>query len=176
MSGKKMVPPYRIPSDLQDRIDTVQRNRERTLIRLMTSISRACITAGTRSAGKFNISMSQALVMVELFSHNGCCQEGLRMFVALDKGNVTRALQRLEALGLVERKQDSGDRRLVRVYVTRQALALESRMSAIAAGLDDRLVRGFTASERDKVVDFLQRMEANARAMVMDDTTGGGGV
>ena len=175
MSGRKITAPYRIPSDLQERLAALQKNRERVLIRLVTSISRTCITAGTRLAGKFNISMSQALVMVELFSHNGCCQEDLRMFVALDKGNVTRALQRLEALGLVERKQDADDRRLVRVYVTRQALALESRMSAVAAGLDERLVRGFTPMERDTLVDFLQRMEANARAMVMDDTVNGGG-
>lgn len=176
MSEKKTAVKDRIPSDLQERIRALQKNRERILIRLITSISRACITTGTRSAGKFNISMSQALVMVELFSHNGCCQEDLRMFVALDKGNVTRALQRLEALGLVERKQDPEDRRLVRVYVTRQALALESKMSSVAAGLDERLARGFTTSERDTLVDFLQRMEANARTMVMDDTVSAGRV
>lgn len=172
MSGKKRAAPNPVPADLQQDIDALQVHRERVLIRLVTAISRACITQGSKSASEFHISLSQALVLAELFGHNGCCQEDLRAFVALDKGNVTRAVQRLEELGLVQRKQDPQDRRLVRVYVTRKALALESKMSAVAADLDACLVQGFSDKERDTLVRLLLRVEDNARAMVRGDAAG----
>lgn len=160
------------PGELGDDLTVLRHKRERILVRLVTAISRACIAFGTRSSGDFGISLSQALVLGELFSQNGCCQEDLRAYIGLDKGNITRALQRLEELGMVQRLQDAEDRRQVRVYLARKALAIEKKMAALANIWDQRLTEGFTDEERETLVRLLMRMEANARVMAGNDEAG----
>ena len=156
-------------SDIEERINALKVNSDRILIRLVTTIARACTMYGTRSMSHMGISISQAVVLGETFRHNGCRQEDIRAFVALDKGNVTRALQRLEESGLVERKQDPADRRVVRVYVTRKALSIEAEMFALANHWDERLTEGFTDKERETLIDLLLRMETNAKAVAKSD-------
>jgi DNA-binding MarR family transcriptional regulator len=156
---------------LQEHIKTLRARSERILIRLVTAIARSCIMHGTRTTSSVGLSVSQTIVLGELFSHNGCRQEDLRVFVALDKGNVTRALQRLEEFGLVLRKQDPVDRRVVRVFVTKKALAIAKKMYALAALWDTRLTVGFSSRERETLVDLLLRMETNARAMARSGET-----
>lgn len=150
---------------VQNQLDALKSSRERILIRLVTAISRMCIVYATRSITHLGISTSQAIVLGEVFRHNGCRQEDLREHVALDKGNVTRALQRIEELGLVRRVHDPVDRRVVRVYCTNRALAIEREMYALAARWDDRLTHGFTHEERETLIDLLLRMEVNAKAL-----------
>lgn len=170
----------KIPEPNANRPKTQQRAKgrkdkpgERILIRLVTTISRLCTMHAKRSISHFGISVSQTIVLGELFSRNGCRQEDLRVFVALDKGNVTRALQRLEESGLVKRRQDAADRRVVRVYVTKKALSMKPEMHALAALWDDRLTTGFTDEERQTLIDLLLRMEVNVKALVWGDEAGG---
>lgn len=169
MPVKRKMHPRNDESDMAERINAVRLNRERILIRLVTAISRTCLMHGTRSTRHFGLSMSQAMVLGEVFSHNGCRQEDLRTFVSLDKGNVTRAVQQLEEAGLVQRKQDPLDRRAVRVYVTRKALAIEDEMYALASLWNEQLMVGFTPQERETLVDLLLRMEVNAGEMAKGD-------
>ncbi len=158
-SVKDHTAPARARADVADDL------RERILIRLLTAISRACRIFGTRSISHLGMSTSQAAVLGELFRHDGCRQEDLRLIVALDKGNVTRALQRLEGNGLVVRKQDPADRRAVRVYVTEKAVAIRTEMRALATHWDDGLTAGFSHEKREMLVDLLLSVEVNARAM-----------
>jgi DNA-binding MarR family transcriptional regulator len=141
-------------------------SRERILIRLVGAISRTCHIHAARSVRHFGLTVSHGIVLGELFSHNGCRQEDLRGIVALDKGNITRAVQQLEEDGLVQRKHDPDDRRAIRVFVTKKALALEDEMYAIASQWDDQLTAGFTREERKTLINLLLRMETNAREMV----------
>ena len=165
MSRNTPLRPPIDPSTVQERINVLRESRERILIRLVTSIARASTMHGTRSISHLGISLSQAIVLGEVFRNNGCRQEDLRTLVSLDKGNVTRALQRLEESGLVQRSQDALDRRAVRVYFTEKALDIEREMFALAAAWDDRLTAGFTPADRGTLVDLLLRMEANAKAL-----------
>ena len=169
MTGEKPLHMEIDPSEMEERITALKENRERILIRLMTAISRHCIMYATRSTNHFGLSVSQVIVLGELFRHNGCRQEDLRVFVALDKGNVTRALQRLEEYGFVQRKQDPVDQRVLRVYVTKKALSIENEMFIVAALWDDRLTVGFTHEERETLISLLLRMEINAKAMIRNE-------
>ena len=160
-------------SDMEERITALKGNPERVLVRLVTSISRVCIMYAGKSITRFGISVSQAIVLSELFSHNGCSQDDLRALVKLDKGNVTRALQRLEENGFVHRKQDIVDRRVIRVYASKKTLSIERELYAIAALWDDSLTTGFTHEERETMISLLLRMEANAEVMARENDVQG---
>jgi DNA-binding MarR family transcriptional regulator len=168
MSNETPYEPIIESSDMEKRIDAFRKDSERILIRLVTTISRICTMHASKSTNRFEMSVSQTIVMGELFRHNGCRQEDLRTFVTLDKGNVTRALQRLEENGLVERTQDPIDRRVVRVYVTNKALSIEREMYKLAVIWEEKLTDGFTPEERETLLSLLVRMEVNARSMTKD--------
>ncbi|MCC6487219.1 MAG: winged helix-turn-helix transcriptional regulator [Candidatus Hydrogenedentes bacterium] len=157
------------PPDMEERIRALKASRERILIRLVTAISRSCSIYGARTIRHLGLSISQIIVLGEVLGNNGCRQEELRVYVALDKGNVTRALQRLEEMGLVTRKNDPADRRVVRVYVTEKALSIEGELFTLAGLLDDKLTAGFSREERETLINYLLRMEATARALARSD-------
>lgn len=154
------------PQDDLRLIERYDEARDRSLVRLVTAISRAVIMYGTRTISHLGLSMSQAMVFGHLFKYNGCRQEDLRHIVTLDKGNITRAVQRLEELGLVKRTQDPVDRRAIRVYLTKQALKLEDELFTLVSQWDDSLVTGFTHKERAALIDLLLKVEANVQAML----------
>ncbi len=153
-------------SQTHEEVDALKASRARILVRLVNAISRACVMNSARSTHFFGMSMNKIIVLGELFRHNGCRQDELCELVFIDKGSITRAVQQLQEYGLVERQQDPSDRRSVRVYLTRKALAMERKMFVIASEWGGSLTDGFTPEERETVIDLLLRMEANARAMV----------
>lgn len=69
-----------------------------------------------------------------------CREVGNRMVTPVP--DVTRLLDRLEAQGLVERRRDAGDRRVVQVGITESGLeALASVDAPLAGWLEERLGR-----------------------------------
>lgn len=144
--------------------------REPTLIRLTGTISRSCRMYAARYIAEFGLSVSQAIILAELARHGGCSQDDLRARVKLDKGNVTRALQHLERHGFALRKQDKADRRIIRVHATRKGLETDRSLHALAVLWNDKLTRGFSRAERRALIALLLRMEANARAMLNEET------
>jgi MarR family transcriptional regulator, transcriptional regulator for hemolysin len=157
------------PSGSEDRVSGRKEDGEPTLVRLTGSVSRSCRMYADRFVTRFGVSVSQAILLAELRRHDGCSQDELRVRVKLDKGNVTRALQRLEKNGFVRRRQDAADRRVVRVYATRKAVSTDRELHALAVRWNDRLTEGFSSEERQTLISLLLRMEANAQAMVSED-------
>lgn len=157
------------PSDVDARITAIKENPERVLIRLISSISRGAIMYAGTSITRYNLSVSQAVILVELLQHDGCSQDDLRARVKLDKGNITRAVQRLEENGFVFRKQDTVDRRAMRVFVSKKACSIERELYTLALFWDNELTRGFTREEREKLISLLLRMEANAEALIKEE-------
>ena len=75
------------------------------------------------TAKKFNITSSQAL---HLFSipFDGVSMSAMSHKLGLDASTLTRNIQKLEKLGLVERRTDSYDKRIQRVVLTNDGTAL----------------------------------------------------
>ena len=89
---------------------------------------------------------SQAMVLCKLFVQDGMTQSEIAQQLSIQGATVTDMLQRMEESGLVTRRRDLEDNRLVRVYLTdsgrekerfimEQFLKLES---AVFAGFDEK--------------------------------------
>ena len=84
---------------------------------------------------------------------------------ALDPGAMTRALDRLEAKGLIRRERSSQDRRVVKLELTEAGQAVSLLVPAVLAEVLNAHLAGFAESEWRVLVDLLQRMVANGDAM-----------
>ena len=82
-----------------------------------------------------------------------------------DPGAMTRALDRLEAKGLVARVRSSEDRRVVNLELTDAGRDVAAVVPAVLAEVLNLHLAGFTEPEWRQLLGMLQRMRANGDAL-----------
>jgi DNA-binding MarR family transcriptional regulator len=80
-----------------------------------------------------------------------------------DRGQTTRVVADLEALGLVTRERPADDRRFVSVRLTTRGNGIYRRVLAKRAELAAIMLESFTAEERRLLMKMLARMRSNLR-------------
>lgn len=86
----------------------------------------------------------------------------LAQHLALDASVVTGIIKRLEQQGLVERVHDRTDYRLVRLHLTTEGQELIHALWPVAMTFNQRLLQGFSQEEREKFLEQLAHIRANA--------------
>lgn len=71
-------------------------------------------------------------------------------------GAITNRIDKMEAKGLVERVRDIGDRRSVRIRLTRHGLELVDEVLVQHVANEARLLSGLPAADRDRFVTLLR--------------------
>lgn len=74
------------------------------------------------------------------------------------KSNVTQLMDRMEAEGLVRRIPDPDDRRSVRAQITAEGRRKYEAASRVLAAAEGEVLQGFSAAERQQLVEFLERL------------------
>ena len=78
---------------------------------------------------------------------------------------MTRALDRLEAKGLVARVRSSEDRRVINLELTEAGREVAAVVPAVLAEVLNLHLAGFTETEWRSLLDMLKRMRANGDAL-----------
>ena len=84
--------------------------------------------------------------------------------IRLTSGSITAAVDRLERKGLVERRNDPGDRRARVVYLTAPGQELISKSFADHEAAMERATAGLSASERAEAIELLKKLGLAAQA------------
>jgi len=85
--------------------------------------------------------------MYALYLEDCVSQQRLADLVGDDKAATTRALARLEAVGLVARQSDPSDRRVLRVSLTAKGQKLQPTVEQAIASAIDAMTIGLSAAE-----------------------------
>ncbi len=80
----------------------------------------------------------------------------------VDAPAATGIITRLEQVGLVERRHDREDRRVVKVYLTDEGRDISSTLVSAVEHFEQSLKRGFSESELDRFLLQLQQLVTNA--------------
>lgn len=104
----------------------------------------------------------QYLVCVALWERDGRAVNELGSCLALDSGTLTPLLKRLEERGVVERKRDKADERVVKVYLTAAGKALRQKAKRVPFQLAEKV--GITdlariQKLREELTDLTSRLE-----------------
>lgn len=120
---------------------------------------------------EFGLSIPEWRVMANLGRFGPLNAGELAERSSLDKPKVTRALQRLEARGLLQRAVLSADRRQVRLTLTRRGRLQFRQIAALALDWETSLLEALAPAERaafDRVLTKVMRrvadMSTTARA------------
>ncbi len=79
----------------------------------------------------------------------------------IDAPTVTGIIKRLEQSGLVERRHDREDRRVVKVYLTPEGASITAVLNPEVATFNDEMLRGFAEEECETLLKNLQRIIVN---------------
>lgn len=83
---------------------------------------------------EFGINFSQSLILFSLLENNGCSLSEIGSRAQIENSSLTTMVDKLERDGLVERRADAHNRRIVRLFITDQGRELGERV--FAAGVD----------------------------------------
>ena len=95
----------------------------------------------------FGLYVGQELILLWLYEQDGMTQSELADVLFVEAPTVTKGLQRMEATGLIERRQDSGDARVSRVYLTPKSRQLIEPLRGLWAEVEQKTIKGLSEPE-----------------------------
>ncbi len=100
--------------------------------------------------------------LILLFVKDGLSQDEITRQMRVDKSYTARALAKLEAAGMVERRPDPEEYRVKRVFLGQKARAIETDFFEILKGWHDTLVEGIDPDRLKQVLEDVDHMIENA--------------
>lgn len=119
-------------------------------------------TIGSRLTAEHMPSESRAdyAVLASLVEQGALSQADLGRILGLDRNNVNGIVTRLEAADQIERRTDPSDRRRNIVTVTESGRAHFAMLQEHADAVQNELLTGLSAAERQQLIDLLDRVLA----------------
>ena len=118
-----------------------------------------------RRLAPHDLTHAQWVPLYKLAKGHCSTMAGLARDVALDPAAMTRALDRLEAKGLLKRVRSTEDRRVVNLELTEEGERVAELVPAVLAEVFNAHLAGFTKAEWTTLVSLLQRLVANGDAL-----------
>jgi DNA-binding MarR family transcriptional regulator len=110
------------------------------------------------------ITPPQWAVLAQLMEQDGQSLSGLGAKALFDGPTMTGIVDRLETGGLVQRRRDSSDRRVINLYLTDRGRELMAALPPIGQITDDEILRGLNSQEIECFVGTLRRIIAHHAA------------
>lgn len=98
-------------------------------------------------AARFGISIPEWRVIAHLARNREVSVREIRRRVDMDKSKVSRAATRLEEAGLIEKRVNTGDRRLVKLSLSRKGRRLYEQIAPLALAYERRLLATLSPAE-----------------------------
>jgi DNA-binding MarR family transcriptional regulator len=133
---------------------------------LVHDVSRLRQTAFDQAMRPFGVTRAQWWALAQLTRHDpagGMTQAELARVLGLGKVATGAMVMRLETAGLVSRRMDAADRRVIRVFVTDRGNRILERMIAVGRGLNDTLLRGLRREDLDAADRVLTELRSRLR-------------
>ena len=103
----------------------------------------------------------QAPVLLTLWEQEGITQTEFAERLQITPATVTKMLQRMEKAGFIQRKPDTQDQRVTRVYLTEAGRAVKNDVEGIWKTMEAETFAGLTVEERETLHHLLLKLRAN---------------
>lgn len=129
-----------------------------TLGHLLANVSRLVGSRMRMMLEEIGLQHAQAMVLFHLWQENGIAQNVLAQALHITPPTATSTLQRMERDGWVQRRRDTVDQRIVRVYLTKKAMSLRKEARDTFQELDKELTAVLSANERRTLLASLSKV------------------
>ncbi len=126
---------------------------------------RAVLTVVLRRRG---LHLGQNLLLSALMERDGQTPGEMAASLSVTTPTIVKMATRMAAAGLLVRRRDETDNRLVRLYLTDSGRALLGPMQADLAEIEDRLTAGLSPEEHATLLALMDRVTDNARGLLAE--------
>ena len=137
-----------------------------TAYRLSALSNRLTLWSARVYRREFGTSVLEWRVLANLATLGPVTARDVAEFSVLDKSNVSRAVRRLTARGLVAQTGHPADGRSRILTLTGEGKALHRRIAARSREREEALFEGFSTAEREQLAALLDGLDARARALL----------
>jgi DNA-binding MarR family transcriptional regulator len=130
-------------------------------ISVFTRAAKLMRGAADAAFSRHGVRVGQNLVLERLWDKDGLTPGDLAHQLGVSTPTVVKMATRMEAAGLVERRPDDEDARLVRLYLTRRGRAVRRPLERELEELTERATANLTGPERRRFEAALAAMVAN---------------
>ena len=128
---------------------------------LLHDVARLMRKRFEQNARDLGLTRSQCQVLAHLARHDGIQQSTLAEILEVEPITLTRIVDRLEQMGLVERRAHATDRRIRLLRLTGAARPLLAEIFAIGAQTRGEAMKGLADEDRERLFEILSSMKAN---------------
>jgi DNA-binding MarR family transcriptional regulator len=132
---------------------------------LMKRVMSSILAQADQRLASLDLTHAQWLPLFKLAVKDCDTVAALARELDLDPGAMTRALDRLEAKGLVLRERSTEDRRVVRLRLTEEGRKIARKVPPVMAEVLNQHLAGFSETEWKQLLALLARMVANGDAL-----------
>jgi len=134
-------------------------NTEEYIGVVISDVARLLRTEFDRRVRRLGITRAQWLVLTRLHRRPGASHSELAEMMEVEKATAGRMIDRLVANGWVERRSEPGDKRVKRVYLTREAERVHKRIWRVAEDTVETALADLSSRESKQLFTLLQRVK-----------------
>ena len=128
-----------------------------SIIELLTDLASGTNSIIRSTSSKFNLTASQGFHLLSI-PFNGIPMSGLANKLGLDNSTLTRNIQKLEKIELVQRFPDSYDRRVQIVKLTPKGASLLEHLEGSLEKISDNLIDQIDLDTQEHLVTVLEKL------------------
>ncbi len=132
---------------------------------VLSDVARLIRTVFDRRVRDIGLTRAQWLVLTRLYRRPGASQTELADMLEIDRASAGRMIDRMQKNGWVERRSDSEDRRINRLYLTADARRAHREMWAIAETTVDDALAPLSTAEREQFTRLAARVKGRLQTM-----------
>ena len=131
----------------------------------ITDVGRLLRTVFERRVRAAGLTRAQWLVIARMRRHPGLSQSEVADLLEIEKASAGRLIDRMQAKGWLQRRDDASDRRINRLHLTPSARKAHARMWKIAEATVDDALGTLSASERHEFTQLTARVKGRLQSM-----------
>jgi DNA-binding MarR family transcriptional regulator len=135
----------------------------------ITDVGRLMRTVFERRVRAFGLTRSQWFVIARVYQRPGLSQSAMADLLEIEKAPAGRLIERMEAKGWLERRNDANDRRINRLHLTPEGERLHAAIWPLAAATVDAALAELTAEERRRLTHLMARVKATLQGLALHD-------
>ena len=128
------------------------------------SAKRAMAEAGEEAFQRHGVRSGQQWILRRLWDEDGLTPGEIARRLELSTPTVTKAAMRMEAAGLIDRRPDPKDARLIRLFLSERGRALEKTIAEEMAQLSSRALATLSEDESKALVHALTSIRRNLQS------------
>lgn len=141
-----------------DSTSEVKRVTQASVGRMLNRLSRRLNSEMIARLGEIDLTMNGFFILMQLFDVEGQTQSALGKKIGLPPYSMTRLIDSLQELALVERREDPNSRRNHHIYLTDAGHALRPQIFEIVRSVNDWLLQDLEPDEKQRFADTLAKL------------------